>query len=43
MNEFLVVANQKDKSGYIKLGNERVVDARLSDAKFFWKKINHKI
>ena len=38
MNEFLVVANQKDKSGYIKLGNERVVDARLSDAKFFWEK-----
>tara|TARA_Y100001970_G_scaffold181766_1_gene221194 strand:+ start:654 stop:2720 length:2067 start_codon:yes stop_codon:yes gene_type:complete len=37
-NEFLVVANQKDKYGYIKLGNERVVDARLSDAKFFWEK-----
>ncbi len=37
-NEFLVVANQKDKFGYIKLGNERVVEARLSDAKFFWEK-----
>ena len=24
--------------GYIKLGNERVVDARLSDAQFFWEK-----
>ena len=37
-NEFLVVANNKDSRGYIKLGNERVVDARLSDAKFFWEK-----
>ncbi|MDC1280152.1 glycine--tRNA ligase subunit beta, partial [Pelagibacteraceae bacterium] len=34
----LVVANNKDIKGYIKLGNERVVDARLSDAKFFWEK-----
>ena len=42
-NEFLVVANNKDMKGYIKLGNERVVDARLSDAQFFGKKINHKI
>ena len=37
-NEFLVVANNKDTKGYIKLGNERVVDARLSDAQFFWEK-----
>ena len=37
-NEFLVVANKKDKKGFIKLGNERVVEARLSDAEFFWKK-----
>jgi glycyl-tRNA synthetase beta chain len=37
-NEFLVVANNKDIMGYIKLGNERVVDARLSDAQFFWEK-----
>jgi len=37
-NEFLVVANNKDTKGYIKLGNESVVDARLSDAQFFWKK-----
>ena len=37
-NEFLVVANKKDKKGLIKLGNERVVEARLSDAEFFWKK-----
>ena len=37
-NEFLVVANNKDKKNFIKLGNERVVEARLSDAQFFWKK-----
>ena len=37
-NEFLVVANNKDKKGLIKLGNERVVEARLSDAQFFWEK-----
>tara|TARA_B100001142_G_scaffold12387_1_gene11752 strand:- start:1763 stop:3829 length:2067 start_codon:yes stop_codon:yes gene_type:complete len=37
-NEFLVVANNKDIKGFIKLGNERVVDARLNDAQFFWKK-----
>ena len=37
-NEFLVVANNKDIKGYIKLGNERVVEARLSDAQFFWEK-----
>ena len=37
-NEFFVVANNKDKKGYIKLGNERVVEARLSDAEFFWNK-----
>jgi glycyl-tRNA synthetase beta chain len=37
-NKFLVVANNKDTRNYIKLGNERVVEARLSDAQFFWKK-----
>jgi glycyl-tRNA synthetase beta chain len=37
-NEFIVVANNKDTAGYIKLGNERVVEARLSDAQFFWQK-----
>jgi glycyl-tRNA synthetase beta chain len=37
-NEFLVVTNKKDINGLIKLGNERVVEARLSDAEFFWKK-----
>jgi len=37
-NNFLVVANNKDIKGFIKLGNERVVEARLSDAQFFWEK-----
>ena len=37
-NEFLVVTNKKDTKGFIKLGNERVVEARLSDAEFFWHK-----
>jgi glycyl-tRNA synthetase beta chain len=37
-NEFLVVANNKDRKGFIKEGNERVVEARLSDAQFFWEK-----
>ncbi len=37
-NEFFVVANSKDVKGFIKLGNERVVDARLNDARFFWEK-----
>jgi len=37
-NQFLVIANNEDTKGYIKSGNERVVEARLSDAQFFWKK-----
>ncbi len=37
-NNFLVVANTKDLKGFIKLGNERVVEARLNDAQFFWQK-----
>ena len=37
-NEFLVVTNKKDTKGFKKLGNERVVEARLSDAEFFWQK-----
>ncbi len=37
-NEFLVIANKKDHKGLIKIGNERVVDARLNDAEFFWNK-----
>jgi len=37
-NLFLLVANLPDKKGYIKSGNQRVIEARLSDAKFFWDK-----
>ena len=37
-NSFLVVANNKDNKGFIKTGNERVVNARLNDAQFFWEK-----
>ena len=37
-NDFLVVANNKDSKGFIKSGNERVVEARLNDAQFFGKK-----
>ena len=42
-NQFLLVANLPDKKGYIKTGNQRVIEARLSDAKFFGKKIKNKI
>jgi glycyl-tRNA synthetase beta chain len=37
-NRFLMVANQQAKDGgkAIVAGNERVIRARLSDAKFFW-------
>tara|TARA_B100000945_G_scaffold314937_1_gene313313 strand:- start:547 stop:2601 length:2055 start_codon:yes stop_codon:yes gene_type:complete len=37
-NEFVIVANKQDKKNFIKIGNERVVEARLSDASFFWEK-----
>ncbi len=37
-NNFLVVSNKKDNKGLIKIGNERVVEARLRDAEFFWNK-----
>jgi len=37
-NEFIVIANRKDDLGLIKIGNERVVEARLNDAEFFWNK-----
>ena len=37
-NNFLVVANIKDTKGLIKNGNQRVVEARLNDAQFFWQK-----
>ena len=37
-NNFLVVSNCRDIKGLVKIGNERVVEARLNDAEFFWKK-----
>ena len=37
-NYFFVVANKKDEKKIIIKGNRRVVEARLSDAKFFWDK-----
>jgi len=37
-NSFLLVANLADKKGYIKIGNQRVIEARFSDAQFFWEK-----
>ena len=37
-NKFLVVADNKDAKNFIRSGNERVVEARLNDAQFFWNK-----
>ena len=37
-NIFFVVADINDKKGLVRLGNERVLEARLNDAEFFWKK-----
>jgi len=37
-NNFFVVANKKDEKRFISIGNKRVVEARLADAKFFWDK-----
>ena len=37
-NLFLLVSNLLDKYGYIKTGNQRVIEARFADAKFFWDK-----
>ncbi len=37
-NYFFVVANKRDEKRLITDGNKRVVEARLSDAKFFWDK-----
>ncbi|MDB2344812.1 glycine--tRNA ligase subunit beta [Pelagibacteraceae bacterium] len=37
-NNFFVVANKKDEKKFIIIGNKRVVEARLADAKFFWDK-----
>ena len=37
-SNFFVVSDIKDTKGFVKLGNERVIEARLSDAEFFWEK-----
>ncbi len=37
-NYFFVVANKRDEKKLITEGNKRVVEARLSDAQFFWDK-----
>ncbi len=37
-NFFLVVSDTRDLKGYVKLGNERVIEARLNDAEFFWNR-----
>ncbi len=38
INNFFVVSDNKDQKGLIKLGNEKVIEARLNDAEFFWKR-----
>jgi len=38
INNFIVVADCKDKKGFVKLGNQNVVEARLTDAEFFWNR-----
>ena len=37
INSFFIVADCEDKKGLIKKGNENVVEARLTDAEYFWK------
>ena len=37
-NNFFIVADSVDPKNFIKIGNERVIDARLSDSEFFWNK-----
>ena len=37
-NNFFVVSDNEDSHGYIKSGNQSVIEARLSDAEFFWRK-----
>ena len=38
INCFFIVADCDDRKGLIKKGNENVVEARLADAEYFWKK-----
>ena len=37
-NSFITISNNQDEKKLIIDGNERVLQARLSDAKFFWDK-----
>ena len=37
-NSFVTISNNRDEKKLIIAGNERVLQARLSDAKFFWDK-----
>ena len=37
-NSFITISNNTDEKNLIVAGNERVLQARLSDAKFFWDK-----
>ena len=37
-NNFFIIVDTADPKGFVRIGNERVVDARLSDAEFFWNK-----
>ncbi len=37
-NNFFIVSDSIDPKNFVKIGNERVIDARLSDAEFFWNK-----
>lgn len=40
---FIAVMNMKaDRKGYVKKGNERVLEARFNDARFFWQVDQHK-
>ena len=38
INQFITISNNKDEKKLIIEGNERVLQARLADAKFFWDK-----
>ncbi len=38
LNYFFVIADTKDSKGFVKIGNERVIEARLNDAEFFWNR-----
>ncbi len=37
INSFFIVADSEDQKGLIKKGNENVIEARLTDAEYFWK------